>query len=89
MSEQQMEKMREEYEAWYSEQFAYSDKKLTNHGDTYLSPFVAGLWMAWKASRAALCVELPEAPVVNGREDFVDYLDRFRVALDEIGVEYK
>ena len=56
-----MEKMREEFEAWYGEQFKYSDKKLTRHGETYLSPFVGGLWSAWKASRSALCVKLPDS----------------------------
>lgn len=54
-----MDKMREEFEAWYGEQFKYSDKKLTSHGETYLSPFVGGLWSAWQASRAAMRVELP------------------------------
>ena len=80
-----MEKMREEFEAWYSEQFKYSDKKLTRHGDTYLSPFVAGLWMSWQASRGAQCVELPLA---FSDERATTYLTRVTNALDAAGIRY-
>lgn len=79
-----MDKMREEFEAWHGEQFKYSDKKLTSHGETYLSPFVGGLWSAWKASRAVLCVELPDN--CKGMALTVSELHQ---QLDRAGVSYK
>ena len=83
-----MEKMREEFEAWYSEQFKYSDKKLTRHGETYLSPFVGGLWMAWQASRAALCIELPRQWFDD--EHDCDLMEAHKVgkAIESAGVRY-
>ncbi|MGL5395508.1 MAG: hypothetical protein ACRDBQ_09535 [Shewanella sp.] len=43
-----MDKMREEFEAWYSD--------FDGYGEAHKKE----LWDTWKASRAALCVELPE-----------------------------
>ena len=80
-----MDKMREEFEAWYGEQFKYSDKKLTRHGETYLSPFVGGLWSAWQASRAALRVELPSAWILAEHE----YKRQVEESLDSAGVSYE
>ena len=88
-----MDKMREEFEAWYGEQFKYSDKKLTRHGETYLSPFVGGLWSAWKASRAALCVELPYDETYEVEDDFdVGYFEAvsfYNQQLENLGVTLK
>ena len=89
-----MDKIREEFEAWYTEKFkhAYSDGMVRN-GETYLSPFIDGLWMAWKASRAALCVELPEVRVLDGgRIAEIGYelaVDDFERALESAGISYK
>ena len=54
-----MDKVREEFEAWYSDKFKYSDNTLVKNDETYLSPFTDGLWSAWKASREYVVVELP------------------------------
>lgn len=80
-----MNKMLEEFEAWYGEQFKYSDKKLTRHGEAYLSPFVGGLWSAWQASRAALRVELPCAWMLAEHE----YKRQVEGSLDSAGVSYE
>ena len=82
-----MDKMREEFEAWYGEQFKYSDKKLNRHGETYLSPFVGGLWSAWQASRAALVVELPGA--IWCSLAYHEAINDVKEALDDAGVGYK
>lgn len=85
-----MDKVREEFEAWYAEQFKYSDKRLSRHGETYLSPFVGGLWSSWKASRAAICVELPDN--LDG-EYYADGWNACLIAvgekIEESGVPYK
>lgn len=83
------EMMREEFEVWYSEQFKYSDKKLTRHGDTYLSPFIAGLWMSWQASRAALCVNLPRQTYDYDLDCDTMIAHHVGKALDAAGVRYK
>jgi len=62
-----MDKMREEFEAWCDEQGYASDKYSSDDcGDKYkhlVGEYVISdtrfLWEAWKASRAALRVELP------------------------------
>ena len=59
MSEQQMDKMREEYEAWYEEMTSYP---VEFGEDGNPSPICGplshnvtlGMWVAWQASRAAL-----------------------------------
>ena len=84
-----MDKMREEFEAWL----------LTETGfDTYRTNFVmtkpedqqymchhANLaWLSWKASRAALCVELPE-----NCKGMALSVDEFHQQLGKAGVSYK
>ena len=58
MSEQQMEKMREEYEAWFCSTIPYKIAKerwfaVMDDGDYIITDVQAG-WAGWKASRAAL-----------------------------------
>ena len=72
------DKMREEFEAWIDRQgyFWLADK------DAY--------WEAWKASRAALCVELPDGYIGHPyRNDILSAIDECRIALDDAGVRYK
>ena len=58
MSKQQMEKMREEYEAWFCSTMPYKIAKeswfaVMDDGDYIITDVQAG-WAGWKASRAAL-----------------------------------
>lgn len=65
-----MDKMREEFEAWYSGFYGYGDAHKKD------------LWDTWKASRAALCVELPDESSVWRYQDVCE-------SLDDAGVSYK
>ena len=58
MSEQQMEKMREEFEAWFCSTIPYKIAKeswfaVMDDGSYIITDVQAG-WAGWKASRAAL-----------------------------------
>lgn len=53
-----MERMREEFELYVSSNHLGMTGKDGN-GD-YFNPVIGMLWRVWKASRAALCVELPK-----------------------------
>ena len=87
-----MEKMREEYEAWFCSTMPYKIAKeswfaVMDDGDYIITDVQAG-WAGWKASRAALCVELP------GSERSVDggdvlYRSDVEDALDAAGIRYK
>ena len=52
-----MDKMREEFEAWAISDMGYM---VARAGDGYKCDYMNTAWLSWKASRAALCVELPE-----------------------------
>jgi len=69
-----MDKMREEFEAWYSDLDGYGEAHKKELRDT------------WEASRAALCVELPQPEIGDGA--MVWSID-VEVALDDAGVSYK
>ena len=91
------EKMREDFEDWAlaeaekrSYKFMDSLFKLSPIDDGYLTTWVDCAWMGWKASRAALVVELPSD--INGEY----YADGWNAALmcvegilEEAGVSYK
>ena len=92
MSKQQMDKMREEYEAWFCSTMPYKIAKeswfaVMDDGDYIITDVQAG-WAGWKASRAALCVELPDS---ERSVDCGDVLYRSDVeeALDAAGIRYK
>ena len=62
-----MENMREEFEAWHIEQCKDNgmdwrdlSSELDRDGDGYVYIGTEYGWRGWKASRAALCVELQE-----------------------------
>lgn len=88
-----MDKMREEYEAWFCSTMPYKIAKeswfaVMDDGSYIITDVQAG-WAGWKASRAALCVELP-------RQTYDDDLDcdtmiahHVGKALDEAGIRYK
>ena len=92
MSEQQMDKMREEYEAWFCSTIPYKIAKeswfaVMDDGSYIITDVQAG-WAGWKASRAALCVELPDS---ERSVDCGDVLYRSDVeeALDAAGIRHK
>ena len=87
-----MDKMREEYEAWFCSTMPYKIAKeswfaVMDDGDYIITDVQAG-WAGWKASRAALCVELPDS---ERSVDCGDVLYRSDVedALDAAGIRYK
>ena len=86
-----MEKMREEFEAWHIKQCEADGmdlrdirSELDRNGDGYVYIGAQYAWAGWKASRAALCVELPEN--CKGMALTVSELHR---ELDKAGVSYK
>ena len=91
-----MEKMREEFEAWYSKELGFREDNaermfsmFCDDGETheYYRLGVRSAWKAWQASRAALCVELPDS---ERSVDCGDILYRSDVeeALDAAGIRY-
>ena len=75
------DKMREEFEAWAISDMGYM---VARAGDGYKCDYMNTAWLAWKASRDALCVELPEN--CKGMALTVSELHR---ELDRAGVSYK
>ena len=68
-----MDKMREEFEAWYE-----------NEPDRTTATKCA-MWNAWQASRAALCVQMPRC--CNEEQD--SYRLNIIDSLDDAGVSYE
>ena len=83
-----MEKMREEFEKWFEDDSFPLEAnwfKKDDDGDYALSS-TDFAWRGWKASRAALRVELPQPEPGDGAMAWsVDV----EVALDNAGVSYK
>ena len=76
-----MDKMREEFESWAISDMGYM---VARAGDGYKCDYMNTAWLSWKASRAALCVELPEN--CKGMALTVSELHQ---QLDKAGVSYK
>ena len=72
-----MEKMREEFEAWYSD--------FDGYGEAHKKE----LWDTWKASRAALCVDLPARWYKDMDGNVLNREDDIKESLEEAGVSYK
>ena len=94
-------KMREEFEAWFKS-FADIDVLFDNndqafainqpltHGDKIVNTVVDSSWKSWKASRAALCVEIPTSGEASSFGNYVVFdSDAVREMLDAAGVSYK
>ena len=89
------EKMREDFEEWFSEYSLPCEGdwfKRDSCGD-YDSPSTHDAWMGWKASRAALAVELPpereERFIDSYQEGWNDAIDSCRVRVESVGVTCK
>jgi hypothetical protein len=54
------EQMREEFEATYFYKYGFKPQSWDCNCAAYICAHENGAWWAWQASRAALCVELPE-----------------------------
>ncbi|TGA88291.1 hypothetical protein [Pseudomonas aeruginosa] len=96
--------MREEFEAWvwdiYEETLWFDmnrESVLKRNGDEYFGNFLNDRWEAWKASRAALRVDLPDkAKFVEYYEDLEGgtfnwqrYMVAIQEALQQAGIEVK
>ncbi|HFS0754875.1 TPA: hypothetical protein ACHYZ8_005003 [Pseudomonas aeruginosa] len=92
--------MREEFEAWVSGRKVctrYGAKLNTNPDGMYSDYRINDRWLAWKASRAALRVELPDkAKFVEYYEDLEGgtfnwqrYMVAIQEALQQAGIEVK
>lgn len=81
-----MPDMREEFEAWATKH------RMPIHRDGVVTDYAARCtdecWQAWKASRAALRVELPE-PYAFHQEVQTVFRDRVKEALQQAGIEVK
>ncbi|MBV6010936.1 hypothetical protein KUT70_03425 [Pseudomonas aeruginosa] len=85
--------MREEFETWATKH------RMPIHRDGVVTDYSARCtdecWQAWKASRAALRVELPDQRIgalsVDGQPRYVDgwndYRERVKEALQQAGIE--
>lgn len=103
-----MEKMREEFELWAKSEFDIdcsemsfgvegNDKREQYHNDEDPDGAItiSAMFYAWKASRAALCVELPslENGSIRGYSGDCDearmVVDSVAESLEKAGVSYK
>ena len=89
-----MEKMREEFEAWHIKQCEADgmdlrdiSSELDRNGDGYVYIGAQYAWRGWKASRAALVVELPGA--IWCSLAYHEAINDVKEALDDAGVGYK
>ena len=106
-----MDKVREEFESWAKSEFDIDCSEMSfggegndkreqyrDYDDQDGAIIVSAMFYAWKASRAALCVELPEREVAgkyaddfeDGHESgFNDALSDCKFAIKKSGVSYK
>ena len=88
------DKMREEFEVWYEGvtglPVEFNDAGIPVSIGSALSETVTmGMWVAWRASRESLCVELPKQWFDDGLECDLMEANRVLDALDDAGVRYK
>ena len=87
------DKMREEFEAWFCSTMPYKIAKeswfaIMDDGDYIITDVQAG-WAGWRASRAALCVELPMQEYDCESDCDVMAAHYVTSALDAAGVRHK
>ena len=88
------DKMREEFEAWYEGvtglPVEFNDVGIPASIGSALSETVTmGMWVAWRASRESLCVELPKQWFDDGLGCDLMEVNHVADALDAAGVRYK
>ena len=77
-----MDGMREEFEAWAISDMWYM---VARAGDGYKCDYMNTAWLSWKASRAALCVNISDAYYQSGMLEEL----RAQKAMFDAGVSYK
>ena len=82
-----MDKMREEFEAWAIN----CDLCTFAVGDEYKYMTTEWAWRAWKASRATLCIELPDSWIAGELGDDANVISAVEImeSLEDAGVSYK
>ena len=88
------DKSREEFEVWYEgitgSSVEFNDDVVpVSIGSALSDTTTMGMWLAWRASRESLCVELPKQWFDDGLECDLMVANRVLDALDEAGVLYK
>ncbi|HFZ2532992.1 TPA: hypothetical protein ACIJ22_003446 [Pseudomonas aeruginosa] len=80
--------MREEFEAWHHAEFGYV---IAEEDDPAQDGQCAERWKTWKASRAALRVELPKsyAALEYAPKTKVFNMIDMKIALQQAGIEVK
>lgn len=83
-----MPHMREEFEAWHHAEFGYV---IAEEDDPAQDGQCAERWKTWKASRAALRVELPKsyAALEYAPKTKVFNMIDMKIALQQAGIEVK
>lgn len=89
-----MEKIREEFEAWFliaSGVDVFSDRDGNGYKceDEESTRYLCGAWLSWKASRSSLNVELPSYQCDQYYKDGVLDANKVFEALEKAGVSYK
>ena len=92
-----MDKMREEFEAWHIKQCEADgmdlrdiSSELDRNGDGYVYIGAQYAWRGWKASRAALCVEMPKTGEESSFGNYVVFdTELVKEILGNAGVSYK
>lgn len=82
-----MDKIQQEFEAWIVSALGCDVADISKDESGVYNSFQTGnLYVAWRASRAALCVEIPQPEM--GRGNNITPTD-VEIALDKAGVSYK
>ena len=85
------DKTREEFEVWYEGitglPVEFNDVGIpVSIGSALSGNVTMGMWLAWRASRESLCVELPK-PEYSASCSYSE--ESVKAALDAAGVDYK
>ena len=98
-----MNKMREDFEVFY-ESYMLGEGRRIEYIKNEIASFkpernkygysdAQEFWVVWKASRAALCVELPKAPGFSASDEpdlaYEEGIDDMKDTLESIGVTCK
>lgn len=78
-----MDKMREEFEAWFFGEFKY--RPLSREDGSYITVSARSSWLGWQASRAYVCVQMPRC----WNDEQRDYRDNMLDSLDDAGVRHE
>ena len=87
-------KMREEFKTWHDgitgSSVEFNDVGIpVSIGSALSDTTIMGMWVAWRASRESLCVELPKQWLDEGLGCDLMEANHVADALDAAGVSYK